>query len=290
MGDGPQEIGPQLFAFRQHRRLLFLPGILFILQRQRTFAQNRKKDPVGGRVKRHASHPDTGHAVNPLPNPKRQVKILGVRKLLRRRSGRMIIFKYPGNQPAVLFLIVPHSAVFRRVKKARRRQLPSGAVEHHHVAAGQLPDLHRRRGKDFLPVFRLRQNLVGIKKDLRPVGDPGRLEGLLLIPKRQGAGDKRGQEHDHKGNRIAGSVSRQREPGRRKQIIENKHARRRGNQAVAPMGSNDRRQHRSQNIHHDNIGVCETDPLQKQAEHRHRRQDQTAFQNIFRHIRLPAFL
>ena len=102
----------------------------------------------------------------------------------------------------------------------------------------------------------LLEQLGGLQKDLGAVVFLYRHPGLRLDPDGQRAGKKAGEEHDKKGDHIAG-MSIQAEIGLRKEKVEGKHTEQRGENAIEAALCPGGGEKHPQNIDGDNIGLSE---------------------------------
>ena len=102
MGNRPEKIGAKLFVLGQHRRLLLLPYVLFILKGQGALSQHRQQDTVLKGFQRRLCQRYSQHAIDIFIHPDGQIQAMGVGKSIGGSPRVLIIFKRP--QSRLLFL------------------------------------------------------------------------------------------------------------------------------------------------------------------------------------------
>ena len=225
VGDGAQQVGPQLLVLGQDGRGLLLPGVLFVLQRQRTLAQHGQQHAVFKGAQRLPMDRDAHHAVHVLVHADGQIQAPRSGEAVRGGAGVLVVLQHPAGHRALILARQALAAVVALTRvQAGRTQLAALAEVGHHVPVQELDDLIRQRGGDLLPIPCAVEQLVGVEEDLRAIGRLRRLPGVVLQSHRQRRCDVRRQEHDDKGHRIARVVGVQRVARLGEQVVEDHHA------------------------------------------------------------------
>ena len=272
VGDGAQQVCPELLALGQEGGLLFFPGNPFVVHGQGAFAKHRQYHAAFEALEGVSRSPDGNGTVDPVPGT--DGKTDGVGGLLpgapyedRAQRGAVFLRNGPGSS---LPLGPEQPAVFRT---AACRTDPHRAVQE----PGKLPADARknvRLGGGFL------QKLAGLKQHLTAESGAGGFPGVVPELARQGPGEHGGEKHDGKGDRVALVVDPEGKPGIGKQVVENENADDGGNQAAHPAACHHGGDEHRQKIGGDDIGLGKAQTVEQPPDKCGKQQDQERFGKI----------
>ena len=224
VGDGAQQIGPELLVLGKNRGGLLLPGVADVFNGQGAFAQNGQQNAVFEGVQTGTIHGNAHHAADVAVHPDGKIQPVGPGQGVRGGSGVLVVAQHPlRHGPLTLGHQIGAVPVLGSEDGGLGQRFAVGQVDDQ-ILVQKLSDL-TRCGIDDCGLLRLLlQQLVGFKQNLGAVGCVGGLSGILLQPVGQRPGQQRHHEHDGKGDEVIRIVKVEGKPWGGEEKVEHQHA------------------------------------------------------------------